>query len=237
MAEIGGHGEPALQLFNSFELRFGTGPEELAPSAQRLVAFLALAGPSRRAYAAGSLWPESTDPRAQADLRTTLWRIRRAHPGLIVTSGLMLALHSDLRIDVVELERTCHALLDSHGDPLPISFRMPPLRATLLPGWYDDWVLDARERVRQLHLHVLEELAERYLRHGDCGKALVLALSAAESEPLRESAQRLVVRSHLARGNAVEALARVEAFRRLLWREVGLAPSDDLLRLVDLRAG
>ena len=36
----------------------------------------------------------------------------------------------------------------------------------LLPGWYDDWVIFERERIRQQLLHALEILSRRLVSRG-----------------------------------------------------------------------
>jgi DNA-binding SARP family transcriptional activator len=98
----------------------------------------------------------------------------------------------------------------------------------LLPGWYDDWVLLERERIRQLQLHVLELATHELLRSGRYAAALDLALTALQMEQTRESAHRLVIRVHLAEGNAGEAWRQYERCRDVLARELGVAPSEQL---------
>src|SRR5919202_1528765 len=106
------------------------------------------------------------------------------------------------------------------------------LHGELLPDWYDDWVLFERERYRQLALHALEAQAERLQELGRPPEALQRALAAVRSEPLRESGHRLLIRVHLAEGNAVEALRQFELCRRLLRDRLGLDPSPQLVELV-----
>ena len=76
----------------------------------------------------------------------------------------------------------------------------------LLVGWYDDWVDLERERFRQLRLHVLDQIGELLLRAQMYCETVQVGLVAVASEPLRESAQRLLVRAHLCEGNLAEAL-------------------------------
>ena len=102
------------------------------------------------------------------------------------------------------------------------------LRGELLPGWYEDWVLLERERLRQLRMHALEVLADKLVCVGRFGEAVQAAMAAVAAEPLRESARRAVVRVHLAHGNVAEAVREYEAFRELLADELGVAPSPQL---------
>jgi DNA-binding SARP family transcriptional activator len=106
------------------------------------------------------------------------------------------------------------------------------LRGDLLPGWYDDWVLLERERLRQLRMHALEAVARRLGEAGRYGDALQAAYAAMRAEPLRESAHRIVIRLHLAEGNVCEARRAYEQFRVLLADELGVQPSEQMARLV-----
>lgn len=50
---------------------------------------------------------------------------------------------------------------------------------------------------------------------------------ATSAEPLRESAQRALIRAHAAEGNLTEARRSYRAYHDLLGRELGVAPSSD----------
>ena len=75
----------------------------LPPASQRLVAFLALHGrPLLRVYVAGSLWLDSTEDRANASLRTALWRLGRPSCRLVEASTTHVALAPAILVDVRE---------------------------------------------------------------------------------------------------------------------------------------
>ena len=78
----------------------------------------------------------------------------------------------------------------------------------LLPDWDDDWLEDERERLGQLHLHMLEAQADRLAADDRFGLALDVALAALRIDPFRESAHRTVIRIHLAEGNLGAGLSR-----------------------------
>ncbi len=111
---------------------------------------------------------------------------------------------------------------------------MPTLAAMgeLLPGWYDDWVLLGRERLRQLQLHALELTARQLSCEGRYAEAIEAALAAVRLEPLRESATRVLIQIHLDEHNVVEALRRFEVFRRQVVSELGIEPTKDLADMV-----
>jgi DNA-binding SARP family transcriptional activator len=95
----------------------------------------------------------------------------------------------------------------------------------LLPGFYDDWALIERERVRQRVLHALEALSERLAAGGRFADAIESALLATSAEPLRESAHRSLIRAHVAEGNLTEARRAYLAYQGLMQRELGVLPS------------
>jgi DNA-binding SARP family transcriptional activator len=86
-------------------------------------------------------------------------------------------------------------------------------------------VVIERERFRQLRLYALESAAERLVAAGRLGQAIQAALMAVSEEPLRESAQRVLVRAHLARGNRGEAILQYRRYRQALHDELQVAPS------------
>jgi DNA-binding SARP family transcriptional activator len=218
-----------LSLLNAFALVCDGVTIELPLTAQRLLAFVALHDhPLQRAYVSGVLWADSTQDRAAGSLRSSLWRLHRPGYQLIDASSTHLHLADGVEVDVRRGLAHARGLLagaDVDGDDAA-------LHGELLPDWYDDWVLFERERFRQLALHALEAQAERLLELGRPLQALEGALAAVRSEPLRESAHRLLIRVHLAEGNAVEALRQFELCRRLLRDRLGLDPSPQLVELV-----
>jgi DNA-binding SARP family transcriptional activator len=210
----------------------GSGPE-LPRAVQRLIAHLCLSGRPARTAIAGQLWPDVTEEHAQGSLRSLLWRLQKVAPGLVTVSGGALFLARDVLVDVHELTAwACRALDPSSSATDGVAAGDLGLPGELLPGWYDDWVLLERERLRQLRMHALEALAEKYTAGGRYGDALQAAYAAVRSEPLRESAHRTVVRVHLAEGNVAEAVRVFEAFRSMLGEELGAAPTQQMCRLV-----
>ena len=102
----------------------------------------------------------------------------------------------------------------------------------VLLDWSEDWVVVERERFRQLRPHTLERLCGELALQGDFGRAIELGLRAVSTEPLRESAQRQLIRVYLAEGNDVDALRQFHAYEALISDELGLEPSDEMVALV-----
>ena len=201
-------------------------------SVQRLLAFLALQrGELKRVFVAGTLWIDFNQEAANANLRTTLWRLKQHSHPLVHTTATHLSLAGDVIVDVHEkaaiaqrVNSTDSPFTDRDADGIMLA-------GELLPDWYDDWVVIERERFRQARLHALEALCYALARKGRYDKAIQLGLTAVADEPLRESAHRAVIRAHLAEGNRNEALRQYELCRRLVRERLGFEPSPETQRL------
>jgi DNA-binding SARP family transcriptional activator len=221
-----------LTLLNSFGLVYDGTPVRLPLSAQRLLAFVALKRhPVHRPYAAGSLWPASSERGAAASLRSALWRLRRAGREVLAAEGQQVRLAPTVRVDLHEAEKMAAGVLDGSGE-ISLGVGLDELRSDLLPDWYDDWVLMEREYFRQLRLRALEVACDRLTDAGKLDEALSAGLAALECEPLRESAHRALVRVHLAQGNVFEAVRQYTFCRSLLEEHVGVAPSEGLTDMI-----
>jgi DNA-binding SARP family transcriptional activator len=220
-----------LELFNSWHLVGAGVPVALPGREQRLLALLALDGPHPRTYLAGTLWPDSSEHRASANLRECLSRIHRGSPGVVLSTGNAVALSGSVGIDVTEFHATAVAL-DQGIAPIEPRTALDTLRrADLLPGWYDDWVLFERERIEQLRIRGLETLADM-LVGVDNGLALAASLVAIRLDPLRERAHRALLRVHVADGNPTAALHHYKTYAAQLHRDLQMAPTAAVREIV-----
>jgi DNA-binding SARP family transcriptional activator len=79
-------------------------------------------------------------------------------------------------------------------------------------------------------------LSRRLVSVGRFADAIEAALTAVSADPLRESAQRVLIEAHAAEDNWGEARRSFESYRRLIRNELGVDPSRDLTAFVDQRA-
>lgn len=221
-----------LQLLSGFELSCGSTVVELPPSVQRLVAFVTLRDrPLLRQYVSGTLWPETSDQRAGANLRSALWRLNQLEVPVAETAGASLQLAAGVRVDLRERTALARRLLEA-DDSATEGMDETLFRVDLLPDWYDDWLTIERERFHQLRLRALECACERLAARGKFARALDAGLAAVAGEPLRESAHRALVKVHLAEGNHAEAVRQFQLYRQLLHDQLGLAPSLQMVELI-----
>ena len=221
-------GAVKLQLLGNFAVLVAGSAVAVPPAGQRVLARLALGGgTATRSAVAGTLWPDHTQARAQANLRGAVWRMPQAVRRRLMLGPSTVALGDGWDVDVADAERLARGLPAPEQETCAERFRHD-----LLPDWDEPWLLVERERYRQLRLHALEDLAEAELASGCPLGAVDRALLAVTAEPLRESAQALLLRGHLAAGNRAAARAGYDAFRALLAAELGVAPSAELSALV-----
>jgi DNA-binding SARP family transcriptional activator len=227
------HGVARVGLLQGFELSSEGEPVPLPLSAQRVVAFLALHDrPVHRLYVAGTLWLNSTEAKANACLRTALWRLRTPECHVVEATPTHLELAKHVRVDIRETKAAAEQAIGHEivtGDDAASTLYRA---GELLPDWYEDWVLIEREHFRQLRLHALEALCTDLTEAGRYGEAARAGLAAIKGEPLRESAHRVLISTYLAEGTPGEALRQYRLFRRLLQEQLGLEPSHLLIDLM-----
>jgi DNA-binding SARP family transcriptional activator len=223
-----------LHLFGGPFITHGRRRLAIPEGSKRLLVFVALhRGHVERRYAAGALWPTGDDARAAGNLRSALWRLNGTGVQLLSTDKYGLSIRDDVVVDVHVISAWAARLIG--GSPSRDDLRIMPCGVDaldLLPGWYDDWVLLERERVRQRLLHALEALSRQLVRLRRCAEAVEAAMMAVSAEPLRASAQRALIEAHLAEGNWVEGRRSFETYRDLLDRELDTQPDPGLAAMV-----
>lgn len=213
----------------------------LTHTLQPLLAWLVLN--RRKTHAREALtelfWAEQQEDRARRCLSTALWRLKQAlepdgvQPGayLISTAGAVgFNNDSDHWLDVAAFEegvgllRTLGQASGNAGDWRRAEEAIAHYTGDLLEGFYDDWAIRERERLRLLYLDGLARLLTHYSNaaaHDDalrCGQQ-ILAL-----DPLREDIHRELIRLHLQRGHRALALNQYERCRAVLDEELGVEP-------------
>ncbi len=219
-----------LHLFGGPYVSNGRRRIAVPDGSKRLLAFVALhAGQVDRRHAAGTLWPNVDDLRAAGNLRSALWRLNRAGVPLIDADKTFLALSDDVTVDIRVVRRWADRLSDGVATDTDLAVHPAGVDAIdLLPGWYDDWALAERDRIRERLLHALELMSKLLAQRGRLGDAVDAAMLAVTTDPLRESAQRALIEAHIAKGNWHEARRRYGAYRGLLAAELGTEPHPSL---------
>jgi DNA-binding SARP family transcriptional activator len=220
------HGGIRLSLIGGFELVQNGHVVDVPHVGRRLLVFLALQErPAPRSMVAGTLWPDTTDTRAGASLRSTLWRLSQLDGRLVDTGTQRLALGPTVSVDLEQATLKCRWLMDRSSVVPEALLTTDSIDADLLPEWDEDWLRKAQMAFRQQRLRALEALSQRLMEAGRHWEAVDVGLEAVAAEPLRESAHRTLVLAHLSDGNWAEAMRQYQAYRGLLWAELGVEPT------------
>lgn len=173
------------QFLGPFRLTYGDAANSVVlpaainpPHLQSLVAYLLLHGerPHNRSVLADIFSPNKAEPRARHALSQMLWQLRSRLPRLIETDRetVWLSDTAALWVDALEFERQVQPYLTQtpgvqNTSDARASMRhlIQMYRGDLLEGLYDDWLLPAREHLRELYLQTLEELMHmlKYAQH------------------------------------------------------------------------
>ena len=214
----------------------GTGVQARSSRAVALVAFLAAhaGSPQLRQRIAGLFWPESTDAQALTNLRRELHQLRRViadEPSLVVTST-DLCWHDtgtcrvDLRVfDIERAAALAAAARDDHDGVLVHAARaIAEYRGDLLPGMYDDWVLEARSAVERQCVGLCDLLGKARARRGDLAGAVEVVRRRIQLQPLEEAGYRTLMLLQADLGDRAGAVSTYHHCASVLERELGVVP-------------
>jgi DNA-binding SARP family transcriptional activator len=230
-----GRGGPLrISVLDTFRLVRTSGERvHVAVGEARVLAFLALHDREvPRAVVGGRLWPDVPEPRSRGSLRSALWRIGLRAPGSVIARDGSLALAPDVEVDLRELAVAIEDLR-SGSITLDPAVLVELLDQDLVPDWDEEWIVLSREHWRQHRLHALDLLAGLLSAAGDWALAAEAGMAALRTDPLRETAHEVLIRTYLAEGNRPDAVRQYRAYVELLRDELNLEPSPRLRSLVE----
>jgi DNA-binding SARP family transcriptional activator len=97
----------------------------------------------------------------------------------------------------------------------------------LLGGFYEDWVLRERERLRSMYLNCLAHLMNYYEYNKAFERSLAYGKQILERDPLREEIHRKMMRLYQANGQRALAMRHYELCCNLLTTELGIRPMEE----------
>ncbi len=201
-----------------------------------LVAFLALhaGSPQSRQRIAGLLWPESTDAQALTNLRRELHHLRQVlgdEASLVVTPrDLCWRDTKTCRVDVRVFDTERKAALaaaaagDDDGILVHATAAIAAYRGELLPGVYEDWLLDARSQLERQCVDLCDLVCAARARTGDLTGAVEAARRRVQLQPLEEVGYRTLMELQADLGDRAGAVSTYHHCASVLERELGVAP-------------
>ncbi len=201
-----------------------------------LIAFLVThaGSPQPRPRIAGLLWPESTDAQALTNLRRELHHLRQVlgdEPSLVVTPrDLCWRDTNTCRVDVriFDVERTtalaAAAAEDSDGVLLHAARAIAEYRGDLLPGVYENWLLEARSEIERQCVGLCDLLGKARARRGDLTGAVDAARRRIQLQPLEEVGYRTLMQLQADLGDRAGAVSTYHHCASVLEHELGVVP-------------
>jgi len=185
-------------------------------------------------------WADHDVERARSCLNTALWRLRRALESGGVAPGTYLTAssegkvgfndHSDYWLDIEEFECQSHTALAkpvtalSQDDVAYLQGALQLYTRDLLEGFYDDWVLRERERLRLMYLNGLAHLMHYYKEQRVFETSAHYAQQILGLDPLREEVHRELMTLYVDSQQRTLALQQYEKCRAVLAEELGVTP-------------
>jgi DNA-binding SARP family transcriptional activator/tetratricopeptide (TPR) repeat protein len=214
----------------------GSGPRARSSRTVALVAFLVVhaGSPQARQRIAGVLWPNSADAQALTNLRRELHHLRQVlggEPSLVVTSRDLCWRDTETcRVDlrVFEIERRAALAAAGAGDDEGVlrhaAGAVAEYTGELLPGAYDDWVLEARSEIERRCVDLCDLLRAARARTGDLTGAMDAARRRIRLQPLEEVGYRSLMHLQTDLGDRAGAVSTYHHCASVLERELGVVP-------------
>ncbi|MGH8606075.1 MAG: bacterial transcriptional activator domain-containing protein, partial [Gammaproteobacteria bacterium] len=107
-------------------------------------------------------------------------------------------------------------------------------RGDLLEGWYQDWCLLERERLRACYLTALGKLMCYCDAHGQIDRGLAHAETILRCDPAEEEAYYHMMHLQWTAGRRVQALRLYRRCKQVLSEELGVQPCERTQKLYEL---
>lgn len=186
-------------------------------------------------------WADEREERGRNCLTTALWRLRRAIAPDEAGTPLIGSNGGDIQVvparaftlDVADLEASAGTALREPLDSVSpqtvaaLAEAVALYRGDLLEGFYDDWVLRERERLRLLYHRCLLYLLQYHRAHASWSEALAYGSLLLQHDPLREDVHREVMRLYLHAGQRSLAVRQYVICRDVLARELRIPPMEE----------
>jgi predicted ATPase/DNA-binding SARP family transcriptional activator len=181
-------------------------------------------------------WPECDLPTARNRLSVALHSLRRQlEPPGVPAGAIIMADRSTVGLnaavvatDVTDYEAALQSAAHASSSTERarwLSQAVELYGGELLPGYFEDWVLQERQWLAERYFQALGQLLAHLEQTGDVERALEYARRGVAADPLREEAQRDLIRLLAAAGQPAAALRRYQELKRLFKQELDASPS------------
>lgn len=171
-------------------------------------------------------WPEAEPEAGRLSLRVALSQLRsQLEPpdvpegAVLVADRLLVHLNpAAVSTDVAAFEealRSAKRIEDPVARTDSLIGAVEIYRGDLLPGFYDEWIVAERERLKEAYRNVLHDLVTALTQAGDPGCAMDYALRALADDPWNEAAHTDLMYLYALTGRLAEAQHQFEEMQQL----------------------
>lgn len=214
----------------------------VSTKSQALLFYLAVSSQAHaRSSLATLLWDDVPENKARASLRSVLKNLKCLVGSHLVIERHALAFRQSAphKVDVTEFEQRLAGPHSSASDK-QLSEAANLYKGDFLDGFhvhnafaYESWLQSERNRLRELALDALCQLANRADAQSNLEEAINYARRALLMEPWREEFHRKLIGYYAKIGERSAALAQYEACRLALAEELAVEPSVETNALYD----
>jgi DNA-binding SARP family transcriptional activator len=234
-----------LRLLGRFEVELDGSPMDAWRSkrARQLFAYLALNRHDdlSRHRLMGVFWPEHSEERAENNLSLTVLAVRKlldegkgASESIVRFRAPSYAIEaSDLWLDTEAFEDACarathyEALRDDEAAATALDEALALYAGDLLPAdAYEDWTVELRQRLQDVHTDALQRRAHLARNGGDFDTSIELNRRLLTRDPAYEQAHRQLMLDYLATGQRSRAAAQMAPCKDALERHLGVEPEE-----------
>jgi len=185
-----------------------------------------------RQHLAFTLWPDSTESQARANLRNLFYTLRQTLPeadAYLTADSMTLQWRpdADYFLDVAEFETALAAAKTAVTDADKrhwLETAVSYYTGDLLPGNYEDWIIPRREELRQAYQDALYQLVRLLEKAGDYRTAVRISQRLLQLDPLDEAAYVQLMQLHALNGDRAGVRRTYEQCAVVLRRELDLEP-------------
>jgi DNA-binding SARP family transcriptional activator len=202
-----------------------------------------------REVLASLLWGDCTTAQSKKYLRQALWQIHgmiqsEAHPEPVPVlvadrESVRVNPKSEMWLDVAAFETACVQLRDVPRQGMSptsaeiLNRAVELYRGDLLEGWYQDWCLFERERLRNLYLVILEKLMSYSEDQKQYEAGLEFGERILRLERAHELTYQAMMRLHNLAGDRAGAIRQYQRCSAALQEELGVKPGRHTMQLLD----